>query len=121
MERRRKPKDEGEDQIHFEEDLYKALRLEGLLLPETEEEVSVAEARGLTDAPPLELRDSHAVLKRVKARRPRTRPGGRTASAEIEDNLARAAREGGRIPPDVERVMQLDRDAAERKKYGNEG
>lgn len=121
MERQRRHKHDQEDEIQFEEDLHRALRLEGLLVPETEEEVCAAEAQNLGDAPPLELRDPYAVLKRVRGRRRNAVPSGGAGSPETEENLARAAREGGKIPPDVERLMRGDREAAERKKYGNEG
>jgi hypothetical protein len=121
MERQRPHKHEDEEQIQFEQDLCRALRLGGLLLPETEEEVRAAEAENLSEALPLELRDPHTVLKRVRGRRHKVVSIGETASHEIEENLARAAREGGKIPPDVERVMQRDREAAERKRSGNEG
>jgi hypothetical protein len=109
-----------ENDIQFEKDLHCALRQEGLLLPETEEEVGAAEAQKGAAALPLELRDPRAVLKRVRGRRRKAVPVG-TNISDAEDDLARAAREGGKIPPDVERLMQCDREAAERKKYGNKG
>lgn len=121
MERQRRHKHDQEDEIQFEKDLHSALRLEGILLPETEAEVSAAEAQNCGAAPPLELRDAYAVLKRARGRRRKAVPTVGAASSETEENLARAAREGGKIPPDVERVMQRDRETAERKKYGSEG
>jgi len=121
MKRPRQDTRDEKEQIQFEQDLYRALRLEGLLLPETEGEVRAAEADDLCEAPPLALRDPRTVLKRVRSKPHQTSSAGPAASPEIEDNLARAAREGGKIPPEVEREMQRDREAAERKKYGNEG
>ena len=105
----------GDDQL--EQDVFEALRREGWILPETEEEVRRAEA-DLKSAPivlPPELTDPVNALKRMG------RPSGFKSlpspaeDNQIESDLARAAREGGTIPPDVEEKMRKDRQEAERK------
>src|SRR5260370_41577513 len=109
MERQRSHKHDQEDEIQFEKDLHRALRLEGILLPETEAEVSASEAQNCGAAPPLEFRDAHAVVKRERGRRGEAVSTVGTASPQTEENLARAAREGGQRPADVHRDMRRDR------------
>jgi len=99
-------------------DIHDALRSLGWVVPRTEDEVRLAE-RELADAPPPELpealQDARGVFERRTAgedarRRTLPFPGRR----DVDATLARAAREGGNIPPEVEQAMRRDRQAAER-------
>ncbi|MBN1344546.1 MAG: hypothetical protein JXQ73_17785 [Phycisphaerae bacterium] len=97
----------------------RALREMGWTVPQTEDdvrsaEVELAEFMRPEDLPP-ELNDPGAVLDRPSdaphaAPNPLQFPQGH----EIEENLARAAREGIRIPPELEEILRRDREAAER-------
>ncbi len=105
----------GGDQL--ERDVFEALWQEGWVLPETEEEVRRAEA-DLESVPvvlPPELSSPCNALKRMgqpSRFKSLASPG---EDNQIESDLARAAREGGTIPPDVEQKMRKDRQEAERK------
>lgn len=109
---------QGDEQL--EREVFEALRQEGWILPETEQEVRLAE-EDLERAPvvlPPELSDPSDVLKRVgqPVRFKSLAPGA--GDQRIESDLARAARESGTIPPDVEERMRRDRQEAERKRDG---
>ncbi len=96
--------------------LYDALRLSGELLPTTEEEI--AQLEGHYDSSvslPDSLKDARPIFRRQlspASPQPTTCPV--TVDGAIRENLARAAREGGQISPEVEERMRLDREAAER-------
>lgn len=94
--------------------VYDALRLSGHLPPTTVEEVARLEAE-VGEYPtslPGSLGDPLALLrKRSTASVPKVIPFPPRTNAQ--ENLARAARDGGEIAPDVEGTMKQDRDAAE--------
>jgi len=120
MERQPRKDKNSEDQAQaeFEQDLHTAMRLSGWVLPETDEEVAAAEESSAETPPlPSELIDPYAVLQRAQSG-PKLLAKVTHSTPEIEANLARAAREGGEIPPDVENLMEADREAAEQKKHG---
>ena len=85
----------------------------GRLVPQTEDDAAAAEQR-LRDSPielPESLRDADAVLRRTEGSPPSPVPF--PGNADVEATLARAAREGGAIPPEIEQIMRRDREAAE--------
>jgi RNA polymerase sigma factor (sigma-70 family) len=99
----------------LEQQVYEAFLARGWIIPQTEGDVSAAEAT-MTDEDdeelPPELRDPDLVLNRSLRRR------GRIAILQPDDAgtselLARAARAGKDIPRDVEDRMKRDRKAAE--------
>jgi len=97
--------------------VYDALRLEGRLLPASNEEIAELEAEIAADpvALPESLQDAAAVYERIHKR---TRPPSAIPSPVQNDaveGLARAAREGGEITPEVQAQMREDREAAERE------
>jgi len=98
-------------------DVHAALVSLGWVVPECDADVAQAEAE-LAAAPvplPDALNDPGAVLDGASDRArvvPMRLPlPGRT---DIDATLARAAREGGEIPPEIEQAMRCDREAAER-------
>jgi hypothetical protein len=93
---------------------YEALRRSGELFPITPEDVARVEKQ-LGDVPepvprslltPPDLSASPALR--------RLRLVSSPLDAETQKNLARAAREGKAIPPEIEERMRRDREAAER-------
>lgn len=99
----------------LEQQVYEAFLARGWIIPQTEGEVSAAEA-AMTEADheelPPELRDPQVVLSRSEGR------SGRVAvlqpdDQDTSDSLARAARAGKNIPPEVEEQMRRDRKLAE--------
>jgi len=95
------------------------MREEGWLAPETEAEVLQTEPKlaSETITMPTSFNHPRELLHRnieIRTAQSTTTP----KSSEVEENLARAAREGGKISPEVEQRMKRDRDAAE---SGNKG
>jgi hypothetical protein len=112
------PPPRGESERELADDVYDALHSLGWIVPQTEADVLRAETE-LAEAPPdlpVELQDAQAVLE---GSRPRggaaPRPLAFPPNADVDSTLARAAREGGRICPEVEEAMRRDRQAAERE------
>jgi len=94
--------------------VYQALEQDGSLIPTTPEAVARAEAE--LDNEDLELPATlanfdaalrHASQNHLMNCMPLQIPTG------TEENLARAAREGGDVPPEVEAQMRADRAASE--------
>lgn len=107
------------DQSHLslesiERDLHDALRATGHLMPLSEENVQRLEAVMSAED---DIEDEEFVVPPPILRR-KLKPPARTLSLEKKDvigpSLARAAREGNDISPEVEELMQKDREAAER-------
>ncbi len=102
----------------LEHEVQQAAAALGWTVPQTEDEVRQAESE-LTKHPtdlPEAMRDLGSALERAEQRQssvphPLPLPGDPT----IEQNLARAAREGGPIPPEIEARLRRDREAAERE------
>jgi|SRR5215213_95695 len=96
--------------------IYDAMRLKGWVIPQTVEDVLRAEAElddeGCDDLP-AELMDPYAILRRETARPIKVRPLHSAGDREAEKHLARAARDGGEIPPEIEERMKRDRATAE--------
>ena len=100
-----------------EKEVFAALRRLGWTMPVTTTEVERAEQE-LEQHPvtlPDSLRNPDSVFQRLH--NPEPANNGDTSSLnDCEQNLARAAREGGNISPETEQQMQRDRDTAERTK-----
>ena len=99
----------------FESTLLRAVRSARWLLPDTEEAVEEEERLFGKDFPelPESLRDPLSALQRPRHRRkpPASKPA---QSVEVEESLARAAREGSSEPisPEIEARMRRDRERA---------
>lgn len=97
-------------------ELLRAMHQAHWFVPETAEEVAKAEAEigdAVTDRPtsfqnPLNLLEQEIRLNYVNCISPND-------NNEVTEGLARAAREGGVISPEVEERMKRDRDTAESK------
>jgi hypothetical protein len=99
-------------------ELAAALRTLGWTMPKTASEVAAAEARLAREqiVLPESLLDADAVLQRRPGRVLPFRPHAEKTGDVALENLSRAAREGGEIPPDVEQAMREDRERAERER-----
>ncbi|KPK85459.1 MAG: hypothetical protein AMJ81_03545 [Phycisphaerae bacterium SM23_33] len=97
--------------------MHQALKSMGWAVPEAEDEVRRAEAE-LAQSPaalPESLADAAAVFEARAGGPDEARVVSFPAEAASEDHLARAAREGGPIPSEIEERMRRDREAAERE------
>lgn len=105
----------GEDALGTE--FHRALAPLGWRLPETEDEIAEAEEWAAEHPPniPAHVADPAQALSRPRPRPVPLRPVSLEAEEDVEENLARAAREGGDIPAEVEERMQKDREDAERE------
>lgn len=86
----------------------------GWLVPQSEQDVLRAEAQ-LAEHPvelPADLADPAAARRRAESA---PRPLRLGHGGDIERDLARAARQGGDIPPEIEQIMRRDRLSAERE------
>ena len=99
----------------LQRNVHEALKSLGWAVPECEDGVSRAEAQSPAAGPalPEALGDAGAVLDGKGGGLASARPHGFADDAASEENLARAAREGGKIPPEIEERMRRDRKAAE--------
>lgn len=100
--------------------IHDTMRLGGWVLPKFPKEIERSEQL-MAEEPvklPQGLADPFAILSRP-SRRPRfSVPLPESASGSAEQNLARAAREGGDIPPEVQEQMAKDRKASKGKANG---
>lgn len=107
----------SEDFEGLEQQVYEAFLARGWIIPQTEGDVSKTEAKiaAIDDQElPDQLRDPYTVLSRAIETRPKV-VALSPAVSETPELLARAAREGKDIPPDIEERMRYDREMAERK------
>jgi hypothetical protein len=103
-------------QVNLGDLVHRALVKKGLCLPVTEGEVAAAE-QDLAKHPmklPASLAELPDFLSPSRPLRPRF-AGFVREPTELEDEMARAAREGGEITPDLEEKMRRDRLEAESK------
>lgn len=102
----------------LEHEIHAGLASIGWLPPETEEDVARAEAELAEAAQPVpdKLRDPDATWNHASksASMVLRLPGFADDSPAAED-MARAARGGRRLAPEVEDLMRRDRDAAEQE------
>ena len=103
-----------------EEILYKALKNYGYAFPESKEELKLAEQMisKMEFEIPDKLNDPLEILK--VGRIEKVSEFHSFYDAEIEENLAQAAREGSNIPDDVWEQMEEDRKKNEDKKNDKE-
>lgn len=106
------------DDLNIDESLIRRAMLElKWVIPTTPEEVEQAESllRDDTIQLPAELANPLDVLERASTPPARhSNPQVLPKDTAVQENLARAAREGGTIPADVQERMKQDRDDAER-------
>lgn len=108
---------DGRDHAAPERDLHDAMRALGWVVPECDADVARAEDALSADpvALPEALQDARAVFEgRSDPSRAAPARLPLSGSRYIDATLARAAREGGTITPEVEQTMRRDREAAER-------
>jgi len=106
-----------EDFEELERQVYEAFLARGWIIPQTEGDVSRTEAEMATEDNqelPLAMRDPYTLLRRAFDTRPKVL-ALTPVLQETPELLARAAREGKDIPPDIEERMRHDREMAERK------
>lgn len=101
----------------LERQVYEAFITRGWIFPQTEGDVSRAEAEmaGRKIELPASLRDPYALLSRSSATRASVVSLQPAQNDETPELLARAARAGKDIPEDIEERMRQDREAAEKK------
>jgi hypothetical protein len=107
------PSDKGR-----EADVHQALRSLGWVTPECEDDVRRAEAELSGNATPLpeSLTNAGAVFKdKAAGGLADVKPVSFSADPVAGENLARAARQGGKVPPEIEDRMHRDRQEAERE------
>ena len=107
--------DQDEGRPSLERDVHQSLKHMGWLIPV--EETGAERAEVELDATPLPdaLRDADAIFDGPPGLHTRLRAPGLLHRGGDEQNLARAAREGKAIPPEIEEIMRRDRKAAEEK------
>ncbi len=119
MDNRQENRQSGEDAGRLNQDVCATLKSMGWLVPESEEQVRQAEAAlalAETSATiPRELVDPEAAWTRSsEASYPGPGSLGFPADPASEQHMARAAREGGDISPEIEDKMHRDRKDAEK-------
>lgn len=109
-----KPREsELQNEEALEQAVYEAMKSLGWIIPQIPEDVEKSEAE-LAKHPieiPARLRDAEAVFRETSGSRCRA-PVPPTDFVS-EENLARVAREGAAVPPEIEERMRRDREAAE--------
>jgi len=111
------------DRGNLEPDVYCALQAIGWIPPEVEPDVESVQSELAQDdvSLPDALRDSEAVLAGdINRGSAASAPIAFAPDPETDQDMARAAREGGPIPPEIEKIMRKDRLAAERKLDGTD-
>jgi hypothetical protein len=112
----KKPEKDGPppNDVNLKRHVYEAMRSLGWIIPTTEEDVERAEALLSKEniELPEELRDPYAILASMDSNCPPSSVESIPAATAIEENLARAAREGGAIQPEIEQQMRRDCQAA---------
>jgi len=100
--------------------VYAAMKSLGWIVPQCERDVRGAEKElpATAEALPEALREAGAVFdgKVADDGTVGLNPATPTADTGVDENLARAAREGGTIGPAIEARMRRDREAAERRR-----
>ena len=108
------PADEHEQLLR---EVYDAMRRLGWLAPQDEVDVRAAEAE-LAENPvalPEALADPRAVLQRPPPAQAGESPALARPDPNVAENLARAARQAGHLPPEIEQAMRRDREQADRQ------
>ena len=98
----------------LEAELHAAMRRTGFLVPVTEREVAAVEKEVSATPLPPALKNPRRVFEKASTPRAVTPKVVRfSPAAGVDAALARAAREGGKLTPEVERAMRRDRATAE--------
>lgn len=113
-----RPKDVSD--AEFEAALHSALRAAGHLFPESEEDVASLEATMEMGGVPTPDTEKFRQLLRESTERIVTLPNtAKITSCEIQENLAMAARNGGKISDEVRKRMDADRAKAQEQRRDN--
>ena len=114
MEKRRTPQTPANSaEQQSEELLYEALLLSGAIIPTTPDEVALVESRALDQGPlPVRFQDPQLFLEAKRIRKDRGAARVRFDNNSVNE-LARAAREGGTIPSEIEARMKEAREKAD--------
>ena len=107
-------KDRKPDVRKLERQIFRAMRAEGWLAPETVPEVQETErtlAGDLMDVSDASFERARALLQSTAAPKIIQLSKPKARLMDSSENLARAAREGGTVSPDTEERMRRDRDA----------
>jgi hypothetical protein len=113
----RKNEDVSAELEELELHVYEAFLARGWIIPQTEADVSRAEAEMAgkeSEELPRSLRDPYAVLKQSSETKTNVVSLQPADNDETPELLARAARAGKDIPKDIEERMRQDREAAEK-------
>jgi hypothetical protein len=104
----------------FEKAVLKAIRRSPWMIPQTVNDVRLAEEEIASSSVnlPAEIADPYSVMDRERQGIRITDPLQADRDLGLEQNLAQAARDGGEIPPEVREQMQKDRKAAEKENDG---
>ena len=106
------------DNDQVERDVHEALKSLGWATPDNEDDVTRLEAeisQGTVELPET-LKDTGRVFQARPQEDPTTIELPHfSADVETQDSLARAARAGKPIPPEIEEIMRRDRQAAQRE------
>jgi hypothetical protein len=99
----------------IENAFVKSLRHHGFLFPETQTELEIVKSKKEIEEVPLpsELEDPMQIIRRGKIESISSVEF--PENSDVEENLARAAREGKDIPDDVKNQMKKDKDSSKRK------
>lgn len=103
-----------------EKAFFKALKKYGYIFPESEEELKLSEENisKMDFEIPVKLNDPLKILK--AGRIEKISEFNSFYDAELEENLAQAARDGSNIPDEVWEQMEKDRKKAENKNNDKE-
>ncbi len=103
----------------FEEQVFRGLLTEQMVIPETPDELRISEPNAAADPAtlPENLRDPDAVLRRIKERitgkEGKTIPFPLPQEPDLTEELERAARNGGAIPAAIDAKMAANRRTAD--------
>ena len=102
----------------FDEQVFRGLLAEGMVVPENPEELRICEASNTTPSSlPENLRDPDTVLRRIKERiagkERQAIPFPLPQEAELTEELERAARNGSAIPAAIDAKMAANRKIAD--------
>jgi hypothetical protein len=97
--------------------VFEYLRYTGKIIPQTPEDVARVEEllKPESTVPPERLRDASLIFSSPSVAPPKVLMIPAHPDPATAQNLARAAREGGKVSPEVEAEMRKDRERAERE------
>lgn len=114
------PPDAQDFDVRTERALYEYLRRTGKIIPQSTEDIAEALAALKPESVTLpECLRAALVIEKACDSPGRIIKMPPRQAREVVENLARAAREGGTISPEVEAQMKRDRERAEREANGD--